>query len=218
MSVQQLFVLAVAAMIGLAALRMTRVHFGRSPLPEGKGRLLFMLGFVIVPPLVLDRLIAPGSTASQIGGAPSVLLYGVILVALAILMWIAALIAGLAAPRRARPLLLLALTGHQADPGDAPFDPPVTAQLAASVALVDRANAVFPRGPGFAAEIQRPGFRVGWDALDAATTALESQIADDNRLGLGAASGARATARDARSRLDTLRRLAVGEGQAWAGA
>jgi len=218
MSMLQLIILAVVAMLGLAALRVTRVHVGRSPLPEGKARLLFILTFVIVPPLLLDRLVAPGSAESQVGGAPAVLLYGVILVALSILMWIAAVVAQLVAPGRARPLLLLALVGHQVDAGDAPFDPPVTAQLAASVAVVARANAAFVRGPGFAAEIDRPGFRDGWDALDVATATLESQIADDTRLGLGAASEATATARDARSRLDTLRRLAAGEGQAWAGA
>jgi len=143
-----------------------------------------------------------------------VLLYGVILLGLTVLMWIAAVIAQIVAPGRWRPLLMLALIGREVDPGDAPFDPPVTAQLAGSMAAVDGANAAFVRGPGFAAEIDRPGFRDGWDALDAATTALESQIADDNRLGLGAACEATATARDARSRLDTLHRLATGDKQA----
>jgi hypothetical protein len=218
MSMLQLIILAVVAMIGLAALRVTRVHSGRSPLPEGKARLPFMLAFVIVPPLLLDRLVAPGSTGSLLSGAPSVLIYGVILLGLSVLMWIAAVVAQLVAPGRSRPLLLLVLVGHEVDPSDAPYDPPVTAQLAASVALVDGANAAFVRGPGFAAEIDRPGFRRGWDALDAATTTLESQISDDNRLGLGAAATATAAAKDARGRLDTLRRLAEVEGQAWAGA
>jgi hypothetical protein len=211
MSLPQLIILAVVAMIGIASLRVTRVHLGRSPLPAGKGRLPFLLAFVIVPPLLLDRLIAPGSTASEVSGAPAVLLYGVILLALVVLMWIAAVIAQIVAPGRWRPLLLLALIGREVDPGDAPLDPPVTAQLAASMAIVDGANAAFVRGPGFAAEIGRPGFRDGWDALDTATAALESQIADDRRLGLGAASEATATARDARGRLDTLRRLAEAE-------
>lgn len=218
MSVPQLIILAVVAMTGIAALRVTRVHRGRSPLPAGRARLPFMLAFVIVPPLALDRLVAPGSSGSLLTAAPSVVLYGVILLALVVLMWIAAVIVQIVAPGRWRPLLLLALIGREVDAGDAPFDPPVTARLAASMAAVDGANAAFVRGPGFAAEIDRPGFRDGWDALDAATTALEGQIADDNRLGLGAASEATATAKDARSRLDTLRRLAAGEGQAWAGA
>jgi hypothetical protein len=217
MSMLQLIILAVAAMIGLAALRVTRVNFGRSPLPGGKARIPFILAFVIVPPLLLDGLVAPAS-AGQVSGAPAVLIYGVILLALSVLMWIAAVIAQIVAPGRWRPLLLLALIGREVDPGDAPIDPPVTAQLAASMAIVDGANAAFVRGPGFAAEIGRPGFRDGWDALDTATTALESQIADDKRLGLGAASEATATAKDARSRLDTLHRLAAVEEQAWAGA
>jgi len=218
MSVPQLIILAVVAMVGIAALRVTRVHLGRSPLPGGRGRLPFILAFVIVPPLLLDRLVAPGSAESQVSGAPAVLLYGVVLLGLSVLMWIAAVIAQIVAPGRWRPLLLLALIGREVDPGDAPIDPPVTAQLAASMAIVDGANAAFVRGPGFAAEIGRPGFRDGWDALDAATSALEGQIADDNRLGLGAASEATATAKDARSRLDTLHRLAAVEEQVWAGA
>jgi len=217
MSVPQLIILAVVAMIGIAALRVARVHVGRSPLPAGRARLPFMLAFVIVPPLALDWLVAPGSTASQVSGAPAVLLYGVILLALVVLMWIAAVIVQIVAPGRWRPLLLLALIGREVDPGDAPLDPPVTAQLAASMAAVDGANAAFVRGPGFAAEIDRPGFRDGWDALDAATSALEGQIAVDNHLGLGAASEATATAKDARSRLDTLHRLAAVEEQARAG-
>ena len=40
----------------------------------------------------------------------------------------------------------------------------------------------------------------------------------DHRLGLAVTSTVEATAVDARSRLDTLRRLAVDHGQAWAAA
>jgi len=114
--------------------------------------------------------------------------------------------------------MLLALVGREADLDDLPFDPPVTARLAESVALVNRANLVFPRGPEFPAQIERSGFRASWDSLDAATTTLEDRIAEDRRLGLGVASDVMATAKDARSRLDTLRRLAVEHGQAWAAA
>jgi hypothetical protein len=88
--------------------------------------------------------------------------------------------------------------------------------LVESVALVGRANVAFPRGPEFAAQIDRVGFRVDWDALDAATATLEVQIADDRRSGVGVASSATAMAQDARSRLDTLRRLAGDHGQVWA--
>jgi hypothetical protein len=108
------------------------------------------------------------------------------------------------------------LTGGEADPYDVPFDPPITAKLAESVGLVDRANAAFPRGVGFPTQIDRSGFRGDWEALDGATRSLEDRIAADFRLGLAVASGARVTAADARSRLDTLRRLAVEQGQAWA--
>ena len=43
---------------------------------------------------------------------------------------------------------------------------------------------------------------------------LEGRIADEHRIGLAVASSA--AAEDARSRLDTLRRLYVDRGQAWA--
>ncbi len=81
------------------------------------------------------------------------------------------------------------------------------------MALVDRRNATFPRGVEFPAEVDRVGFRSDWDALDAATRALEGRMAEDRRLGLGVASAAMATALDARSRLDTLSRLATGRGR-----
>jgi hypothetical protein len=113
--------------------------------------------------------------------------------------------------------LLLALVGSEGDLDDAPFNPPTTAKLAEILALVDRANAIFPRGPEFPVQINREGFRFAWDALDSATGTLEGQIADDYRLGLGVARAAEATAEDARSRLDSLRRFAVVNGQAWAG-
>ena len=75
---------------------------------------------------------------------------------------------------------------------------------------------LFPRGHDFPLQIERSGFRFAWDALDAATGKLEARIADDHRIGLAVASSAVATAVDARSRLDTLRRLAGDGGPAWA--
>jgi len=77
---------------------------------------------------------------------------------------------------------------------------------------------VFPRGREFSEEVDRAGFRTAWDSLQAATARLEGDIADEHRLGRPVASAAMASAADARSRLDTLRSLAAGHGQAWAGA
>jgi hypothetical protein len=151
-----------------------------------------------------------------LGAFSSVPVYIGILLALVIVMWLAAVLVQLVARGRIRPLLLVALVGSEGDPEDVPYDPPVTAKLAESVALVDRANAVFPRGHEFPLQVGRAGFRFAWDALDTATGTLEGRIADDHRIGLAVASGAAATAVDARSRLDTLRRLAVDGGQVWA--
>lgn len=214
MSLLQLLILAVGAMVGLATLRVVRVQFGRTPLPEGRGSRLFILAFVIVPPLALNALIDP--SAGVLGGAGSVPLFAVLLVALRILMAIAAPIVRVVAPGRSHRLILLALVGSEGDPEDVPFDPPLTADLAETVRLVDKSNAVFPRGREFPVQIDRDGFRFAWDALDAATTTLETRIADEFRLGVAVASRATATAADARNRLDTLHRLALDHGQAWA--
>ncbi len=218
MSLQQLLIVTAAGMLAvLATSRLVRVHFGRSPHPEGKARPLFILVFLFLPPIVLEAVILrPATSAAQLHIIESVLVYLGALAAFAMLMGIAALIFRLIAPGRSRPLLLLALVGSEADPNDVPFDPALTPELAESVALVDRANAAFPRGREFAAQIDRPGFRVAWDALDAATGTLEERIADNHRLGVAVASKATDTAMDARSRLDTLRHLAGDHGQAWA--
>ncbi|HEV8488702.1 MAG TPA: hypothetical protein VGQ58_02810 [Candidatus Limnocylindrales bacterium] len=203
MSPLQLSVLAVVVMASLATLRLVRAHFGRTPLPEVRGRRLIVLAFMLAPVIAL-------------GAARSLPLYVAILIGLTMLTWLAAVVVQLVVRGRIRPLLLLALVGHEGDPEDVPFNPPVTARLAESLALVERANAVFPRGHDFPLQIDRSGFRFAWDALDAATGTLESRIADDHRVGLAVASSAAATAVDARSRLDTLRRLAVARGQVWA--
>lgn len=199
----QLVMVAVAAMFGLATLRLVRVHLGRTPLPEVRGMRLLVLAALLSPLIVL-------------GAFSSVPVYIGILLALVIVMWLAAVVVQLVARGRIRPLLLVALVGSEGDPEDVPYDPPVTAELAESVALVDRANAVFPRGHEFPLQIDRAGFRFAWDALDDVTGTLEGRIADDHRIGLAVASAAVATADDARSRLDTLRRLAVDRGQVWA--
>jgi hypothetical protein len=216
MPLLQLLVLAIVAMVCLATLRLVRVHFGRSPLPDGRGRRFFLLGFVVVPPLVLGALTQSAPTTSKLGAIPSLPAYIGIVGALVFLMWIAALIIGLVTSGRSGQLARLALAGSQNDPYDDQIDPPVTATLAASVVVVNRFNAMFPRGREFPRQVARTGFQEDWDALDGATRTLEGGIADDHRLGLVVASSATATATDARSRLDTLRRLAGDHGQAWA--
>ena len=206
-------VLAIAAMISLAALRLIRVRLGREPHPDGKARLPFFLAFLIVPPLVVGTLFQ--SVGGQLGAVSWLPLYVVGVVVLALLMWIAAAIVRLIAPRRVRPLLLMALAAGRDTPA-AKLDPPLTARLATSRTRVDAANAVFPSGAAFPTHIDRPGFRGSWDLLDDATRTLETQIAEDQTLGKGAASSATNTADNARGRLDTLRRLAAEGGQAWA--
>ena len=172
---------------------------------------------MLVPPIVIEiAVLHPTTTAAQLHIIESELLYFAALAGFSIVMGLAAVIIRLVVPGRLRPLLLLALVGTEADPDDVPFDPALTPELAESVALVDTANAVFPRGPEFPAQIDRAGFRGRWDSLEAATDTLEGQIADDGRLGVAVSSSATTTAKDARSRLDTLRRLAVDHGQAWA--
>ncbi|HET9345375.1 MAG TPA: hypothetical protein VFO05_06715 [Candidatus Limnocylindrales bacterium] len=218
MPIQQLIILGIVAMVGLAILRVVRVNHGLTPLPDGRARRLFQLGFVVVPPVALGLLTQPPPPANQLWGLGAVPLYFVILATLAIVMWIASQAIGQVTHGRAGRLLRLALAGHEVDPYEARVDPPVTAKLAESLVVVDRANAAFPRGPGFPSQVARSGFREDWDELDGATKTLEGRIADDYRRGLSVASGATATAADARSRLDTLRRLALDDGQAWAAA
>jgi hypothetical protein len=193
-------------------LRLVRVHLGREPLPER--RVLFVLGFLFVPPIVLGALAPSGE--GQLPGAALAPVYAVIVAGLATLMWLAAMVVRRVAFGRPRSLLLIALVGSEGEPTAAQLDPPVTAKLATSMAAVDRTNAVFPRGLEFPTQIDRPGFRSAWDALDVTTTALEGQIAEAEGHGLAVASAASATAEDARSRLNTLRRLTTDEGRVWA--
>ena len=214
MPFQQLFVLAVAGVVFLAVMRVVRVQSGRAPHPEGLAKILFGLAFVSLPPLALGLTGQAGATG-VLGGLTWIPVYAIMLVGLLIVMWVAAVIVASVAPRRTRSLLLLALIASEGDPYDVPRNPPVTPQLAAIAALVQRSNDVFPRGMGFRAEIDRPGFRASWEELDAATGRLEAAMAEDQRLGRGVASAVTAMARDARSRLDTLRQFAVEDGQSW---
>jgi hypothetical protein len=214
MSLAQLLIIAAAGMVMLAASRVVRVHRGRAPHAEGSGRLLFILTLLFFPPIALGALFNP--TAGLLGWVAWVPVYAIILAGLTLLMRLLAPVVLRGAPGRSHRLLLLALVGSEGEPDAIPYDPPITPRLAESMAIVDQTNCVFPRGVAFPAQIHRAGFSTEWDALDAATRALEGRIADDVRLGLGVASAARSTARDARSRLDTLRRLALDNGQAWA--
>jgi hypothetical protein len=213
MPLPQPLILAVAAMIGLAVLRVIRTRLGREPHPDGKARFPFILAFLLVPPVVLGALFQSGG--GQFGGMSWLPLYVAGVAALAILMSIAAMIVRVVVPVRLRPLLLMALNGSKDTPAKR-VDPPLTARLTASRTLVDAANAVFPSGASFPTHIERADFRRSWDSLDDATRVLETQIAEDETLGIGAASAATATADNARSRLETLRRLAAESGQAWA--
>ncbi len=212
-----LIVLAVAAMIGVAAARLVRVRLGRTPLPEGRDKLILVLAIVVVPPMAMSPLVDP--VGGVLGGLAWLPLYVAMFVGLAIVMSLTAQLVGFLARGRLRrlgALVVLALVGDEGDPDAAVLDPPITVDLAQSVANVDRANVAFPRGPEFPAQIERAGFRSEWDALDAATATLEDRIANDGRLGLTVARAASATAQDARNRLDTLRRMAGDHGQAWA--
>jgi hypothetical protein len=211
-----LIVMAVIAMTALAALRLARVRAGKTPLPEGRGRGLFFLAFVALPPILLGAL---NAAVTGVGAGQGILwlpLYAASVGVLAILMWIAAWLIGQVSHTRSAGLVRLALTGNAGDPPGSRTDTPLTPALAACVDCVDDANAAFPRGPAFPMQIEGGEFRANWDALDGATRTLEARIADDQRLGLGVAPAAAAKASDARSRLEMLRHLAAADGQAWA--
>ncbi len=202
-----LFMLAVVAMTGLGILRLVRVRMGRTPLPEGKARALFLIAFLVLPAVALKALLQPASGGPALGAIAWVPLYGLMLALLMVLMTIAAMIVERVVNGRWRRPLMLALVGSEGDPEDVPFDPPLTAKLSEGMALVDRRNAAFPRGRTFPDQVDRADFHEAWDALDDATRTLEGGIAADRRLGLGIATAASATALDARGRLDTLLRL-----------
>jgi hypothetical protein len=212
----QLIALALASMSGLVALRILRVNLGRTPLPEERGRRLFLLAFVTVPPILLGAATAPAGPGSALRGLLSLPVYVALLAVLVTMMWLAAQVVARVAHRKWGRLIRLALIGGAVAPNETETNPPVTAPLADGVAGVQRANAEFPRGPEFPAQVARAGFRHDWETLDEATRRLEDAIASDLRSGLSVASAARSTVADARSRLETLRGLAVDGGQLWA--
>jgi hypothetical protein len=203
MSPEEMLLVAGVAMVALAALRLVRVmRFGRTPLPVGIGRWPFLAGFLLVPPILLGGF---GAVPSYIG----------IVLALVVAMWIVAALIDKPQMSRGGWLLRLALMGGEGDGLDSGLTP-VTPRLAESIGLVSRANAAFPRGHGFAGQVDRAGFRGDWEALDDATRTLEGRIAEDDHAGLGVSASATAVAEDARSRLNALRRFADDRGQAWA--
>ena len=212
----QLLVLAAIAMAVLVVVRVLRARMGRSPHPDGRARTPFILAFLLLPPIALSFIMGGVTTPTIMRAIGWVLPFVILVGGLSILMSVIAPYFGRLAPRGIRPTLVLALSGRELDPDDAPFDPPVTTALATNMASVRRANDVFPRGTEFPGQIEREGFRYAWDELDAVTSTLEGQIADDRRLGLPVASVARVVAADARSRLDTLQRLYAESGQVWA--
>jgi hypothetical protein len=215
MPILQLLILALVAMACLAAIRVLRVRSGRTPVPDGLGWLVSMAGFAVAPPLVVGAVARP-SDAGWFLGITFLPIYFAIFLGLAIVMSVAAAIVGEVAHGRVARLARLALAGTEVDPDDRPANVPLTKPLAANLAGVDLANGAFPRGPEFPKQVDLAGFRGRWDDLEAATKALEKGIADDTRLGLGVATVADATAEDARSRLNMLRRIAGDHGQAWA--
>ncbi len=214
----QLIVLAIVAMFALAVLRVVRVRAGRTPLPDVRGRRLFLLAFVLVPPIVLGALTPQPGSDGQLGALRGVPVYIGILAVLVALMWIASMIIGQVTESRTGKMVRFGLVGNAGDPYAPHADPPVTPALAESIADVNTANSAFPRGPAFPMQVDRAGFRDDWEALDQATRSLERGIAHDHRIGLDVASAATATARDARGRLESLRGMAVDQGQAWAAA
>ena len=214
MSFQVLLVITAFLVLGaLAVFRVIRVRSGREAQPEGWRMWVLDVAFLIVPPILLQVLVAPKGPG-QMDGVASVLTYGVALILGRLAMWIAAVLAARYAPHRWRHTLLIALSGSD-NSAAVVSDPPMSTALTAEVELVDTRNAAFPRGSAFLEQVDKPGFRDTWDALDGATTALEQSIADASRRG-GVASRATRTAADARGRLDTLRRDAAAHGQAWA--
>ena len=203
----------IVAFAGLAGLRIFRVRTHRDS-PAGWQRAGFVVAFLLAPPIVLYVLAAPKSGPGAVDLVGTVVLYLLVVLLVWLLTLIAALVVARFAPIERRQMLLLALMGRDTS-GIVAFDPPMTDALGADVERVDALNAAFPRGPAFMGQASLPGFRPTWEALDAATRALEGDIAEQRRLGLGVAQRAIDAANDARGRLDTLRRDAVAIGLAW---
>lgn len=209
----QLIVLAVLVMIGVATLRVVRARSGRTALPAGKTQVLLLVAILFVPPLAFNSFVQPSTTGAQPGLLGWFLLYVLTLGVLLALMAMAANVVKRSVHGRSRWTLLVALVGSDGTHhGSVPFDPPLTSELAQDVEAVNLTNAAFPRGPDFPEQINRPDFRSAWEGLDGATRTLEGDIASEREQGLQIASVATETALDARSRLDTLRGLALRRG------
>lgn len=216
MSLQVIAVLlAVAVLIGYAVSRVLRVRAGLESRPVGSRLVALLLAVVLGPSIVL--IVIGGGAGGQSAVFGAVMLYFLTLGAGLLVMGLSAVLVRSFAPVSLRPVLLLALIGHEASMADVPVDPPVTPELNESMALVTTSNNVFPRGRAFLDQSERPGFQEAWNNLDAATSGLEARIAASLAAGTGVAQIATDVARDARSRLDTLRRAASFGGQAWAG-
>lgn len=215
MPLLQLALLALASMTLLAVLRLVRARNGGTTLPEGRRRYLILAAFVFAPAIVAG-VIAQPADATQISWTIFVGTYLAILAGIVLVMKTIAEFIGEFAHGRTAQLIRLALAGTDTDPDDLPQNVPLTPRLGEILATVRTADAVFPAGPEFPKQPERPGFRGNWEALDRATTALEQQMAADNRLGLGVARSAQVMAEDARSRLTMLRRIARSLGQEWA--
>jgi hypothetical protein len=193
---------AILAFVILALIRLDRVRSHRETFTSGQ-QAVFVAAFLLVPPIVLQTLLNP----KGVDAASATILYIGVVIVIWVLESVAGLLVARFAPEHRRQMLLMALIGRDTS-GFVPFDPPLTEQLAADVTAVDRANAAFSRGTGFLAETHRAGFAADWQALDEATRALESGIAEQRRLRLGVSEQAIDVAADARGRLDTLRREA----------
>jgi hypothetical protein len=215
MSYQLLLVLgAAAAFAGIALLRVYGVRTHRD-LPDGVLRIASVVVLLLAPPIILHLLFAQALGGGTMNLANSVLLYVISFAVIWLVMLLGAPLVARFAPKKRRPMLLLAMTGRDTS-SLVPFDPPMPPQLAESVKQVDRLNATFPRGREFIEQPSLPGFRSAWDALDAATRKLETEIGEQRRLGLGVSEHALDTASDARARLDALRQAATSSGVAWA--
>ena len=164
MPMPQLIVLEIVAMAGLATLRVVRFRGGRTPLPDGRGRRLFLLAFVVVPPIAL-------------GGIGALPMYVAIIAALAILMWIAALIVEQVATGRSGRLVQVALAGPEGDPYAVRADPAVTTRAGRERADRRQGQLGVPARRGVPGRVSRAGFRDDWDHLDGATRSLEGRIA-----------------------------------------
>ncbi len=159
MTLQQLVILTAAAVLFLfGTMRVLRVRRGLEPRPHGPLMFLVYLAILFVPPIALEVLTDPTASSGQMHGVESVLLYWGALAFFSILMGIAALLVRRFVWGRARAILLVGLVGSRLGEEDIPVDPPLSAALARDVELVEVANAVFPRGPAFMEQSQRPGF------------------------------------------------------------